>query len=201
MGRDEDAIAHYDEALRLYRSTGDRTGEAVLLSNLGGAEVKLGRYDEAEEHLMQALALDRELRNVPYEASTLDFLGTLYGGRRDAGRAAAYHREAMTLFRRVGDRHGVSCAHNGLGEAARIAGRSDEAIVEHTAAYAIAVEPDIADLEQQARAQVGLADAHRIGGDLPEVRRHYRLAQGLWSRLNSPEADHVAKILAGLGDE
>ena len=198
MGRDEDAIRHYAEALPRYRETGDRAGEAVLMSNLGGAEVKLGRYDEAEQHLTQALDLDRELQNIAFEASTLDFFGTLYGGRGDAERAAAYHREAMALFRRFGDRHGESCAHNGLGEAARIAGLPDEAIVEHAAAYAIAVEPDVADLEQQARAHTGLADAYRIRGDLSEVRRHYRLAQELWAEMNSPEADRIAKILADL---
>jgi tetratricopeptide (TPR) repeat protein len=196
MGRDEDAIRHYDQALHLYRETGDRVGEAVLLSNLGGAEVKLSRYEQAEEHLTQALDLDRELRNAAFEASTLDSFGTLYARRGDAERAATYHRDAMALFLRLGDRHGESCAHNGLGEAARVAGRPDEAIMEHTAAYAIAVEPDVADLEQQARAHTGLADAYHTRGDLPEVRRHYRLARGLWAEMNSPEADRIADILA-----
>ena len=199
MGRDEDAIVHYGEALRLHREAADRIGEAVLLSNLGGAEAKLGRYDAAEEHLTAALDLDRELGKIHYEASTLDSLGTLYGDRRDAERAAAYYREAMVLFRRVGDRHGMACAHNGLGEAAQIAGRFDEAIVEHAAAYEIAVLPDVADLEQQARAHTGLADAYRLRGDLAEVRRRYRLALELWAEMNSPEADRITKILEGLG--
>ncbi|MFI5936662.1 ATP-binding protein [Actinoplanes sp. NPDC051494] len=183
LGRDEDALPHYAAALRLHQSLGDRNGEAVLLSNLGGAEVKLGRFDDAERHLTRALELDRELRNAAYEASTLDFFGTLYVGRGDAERAAGYHREAMALFTKLGDRHGESCAHNGLGEAARVAGRAAEAAVEHDAAWLIAVDPDIADIEQQARAQSGLAEAHRMLGDLPESERHEALARELWAGL------------------
>jgi len=195
MGRHDEAVGHYHEALQHYRNAGDRTGEAVLLSNLGRIEVKLGRYDDAEAHLGPALALDRELRNTSFEASTLDNFGALYAGRGDAERAVAFHREAMTLFLRVGDRYGESCAHNSLGAAALVGGRPDEAIREHTAAYAIASEPGVADLEEQARAQTGLGEAHRAGGDLPAARRHYGLAVELWAELKSPEADRVAKIL------
>ena len=201
MGRYEEAVGHYADALPHYRNAGDRTGEAVLLSNLGRIEVKLGRYDDAEAHLGQALALDRELHNTGFEASTLDNLGTLYVGRGDAERATAFHNEAMALFLRVGDRYGESCAHNSLGTAALVGGRPDEAIREHTAAYAIATEADFADLEEQARAQTGLGEAHRAGGDLRTARRHYLLAVELWAELKSPEADRVASLLATLATE
>jgi tetratricopeptide (TPR) repeat protein len=128
LGLDDEAVGHYDEALKLYEAAGDRAGVAVLLSNLGGATVRLARYDEAEAHLTRALELDRELRNAAFEASTLDFFGTLYTGRGDAEKAIDHHDRAMALFRRLGDRYGEACAHNGLGEAARVAGRTDDAI-------------------------------------------------------------------------
>jgi tetratricopeptide (TPR) repeat protein len=200
MGHNERAILVYGDALALYREIGDRGGEAGLLTNLGEAEVKLGHYDKAEEHLTPALALHRELRNAASEAATMDVFGVLSTGRGDAQRAVTYHRDAMALFRRLGDRHGESCAHNGLGEAARVAERPDEAIVQHLAAYTIAAQTDVADLEQQARAHAGLADAHHTRGDLPEARRRYRLAWELWVELNSPEADRVAAITATLDE-
>jgi tetratricopeptide (TPR) repeat protein len=200
MGHNERAIMVYGDALALYRGIGDLSGEAGLLTNLGEAEVKLGRYDDAEEHLTPALALHRELRNAASEAATMDVFGILSAGRGDAERAVTYHRDAMVLFRRLGDRHGESCAHNGLGEAARVADRPDEAIVQHLAAYTIAAQADVADLEQQARAHAGLADAHRTRGDLPEARRRYRQAWELWVELNSPEAVRVAAIAATLGE-
>jgi len=200
MGRLDEAVQHYAEALPYLTTAGDRTGEAMALSNLGQTEVKLGRYDDAEAHLDRALTLDRELRHAAFEASTLDNIGALHAGRGDTERAAEFHREALALFVRLGDRDGESCAHNSLGAAALVGGRPDEAIREHTTAYAIASEAGVADLEEQARAQTGLAEAHRAVGDLPAARRHYQLAVELWAKLKSPEADHVAGLLASLVD-
>ncbi|WP_306216436.1 tetratricopeptide repeat protein, partial [Actinoplanes sp. RD1] len=165
------------------------------LSNLGGAEVKLGRYDAAERHLDRALALDRELRNAAFEASTLDFLGTLWTGRGVPDLAVARHQEAMTIFRRLGDRHGEACAHNGLGEAALVAGRVADAIAEHTAAYDIAAEPDVTDPEQQARARTGLGHAFRARSAPDEARRQYELAHALWASMSSSEAARITAIL------
>lgn len=196
LGRYDEAVGHHEEALALYRNTGDRSGEAISLSNLGRIEIKIGRYDRAEAHLGEALTLDRELRNTGFEASTLDNFGALHTARGDAERAVAFHREAMAHFLRMGDRYGEACAHNSLGAAALVGGRPGDAIREHTAAYAIAAEPGVADLEEQARAQTGLGEAHHATGDLPAARRHYRLAVELWAELKSPEADRVAGTLA-----
>src|SRR5690606_4216629 len=69
------------EAIALQRELGDREGEAHATDSLGYAQLRLGRYDEAERCFRQALDIHRELGNRYYQADTLTHLG-------DAQRAA-----------------------------------------------------------------------------------------------------------------
>ncbi|HVB23809.1 MAG TPA: tetratricopeptide repeat protein, partial [Ktedonobacteraceae bacterium] len=62
LGKIDEARAHYDAALPLYRSERDRLGEANLLQSLGDLERRLGKIDEARAHYDAALPLYRSER-------------------------------------------------------------------------------------------------------------------------------------------
>jgi tetratricopeptide (TPR) repeat protein len=78
LGRFEQAAGHHQLAVHLYRETGDRTGEAIALGNLGTNELRLGRLQESADHLGQALALSRETGDRVREAGSRDSLGELH---------------------------------------------------------------------------------------------------------------------------
>ncbi|MEU4243623.1 tetratricopeptide repeat protein [Actinoplanes sp. NPDC026619] len=80
-------------------------------------------------------------------------------------------------------------ALNGLGEAARAAGRPADALGHHTEAHAAAVVIGFRD--QQARAHTGLGHAHRALGDEALAREHFREALSLYTELSMPEADEI----------
>ena len=58
MGRYQEAIADYDEAIRL------QPDDAEAYSNRGNAKAALGRKDEARQDLETALALARNANNA-----------------------------------------------------------------------------------------------------------------------------------------
>ena len=68
-------------------------------------------------------------------------------------------RDALAIFRDIGDRDGEAWASNGLGEAALTAGRLGAALGHHTAALRTATE--IGGPDQQAR-HPALGHAYRI---------------------------------------
>jgi len=194
-GRDLAAVRHYEQANALYRAVGDWLGDAGTLTNVALAEVQLGRHREAEEHVRASLAIARAHGHATFEAWALNCLGTVHLVRGEPAPAAEHHRQALAIFERTGDRDGEAWARNGLGEDARAAGDLGEAIARHTEALAIAVEPDVADRQQQARAHTGLAWAHHERGDAAEARRHAHEARVRWQELGSPEAGRLDPLL------
>jgi tetratricopeptide (TPR) repeat protein len=193
-GRDADAVAHYEQAIGLYRRSGDRMGESGALTNRAEVEARLGRHAEAEPHARESLAIARAHGHVTGEGWALVCLGTVHRGRGELDRAVEHHGQALAIFRRTGDRDGQAWSLNGLGEDARAAGDLAEAIARHTAALAIALEPDVADRQQQARAHTGLARAHHERGEAAEARQHAAQARTRWAELGSPEAERLKNI-------
>jgi tetratricopeptide (TPR) repeat protein len=124
----------------------------------------------------------------------LDYLGTLQTRRGQPARAADHLRQAVTLFREIGERDGEASALNGLGETASATSHPAEALTHHTAAHAIAAA--IGEQLQHARAHAGLGRNHHDLGDLTRADRHYRRALTLYTDLGTPEAEKVRAQLA-----
>lgn len=85
------------------RRSGELAAQARMLSGLGMSAERLGRADEAERHLNEALTLWRELGDSRGEAGVLSNLVTIYSAldRPEQGLAAA--ERAVDLARRIGD--------------------------------------------------------------------------------------------------
>src|SRR6266508_2821501 len=93
----------HELALRAARATGQRAGEAAILSGLGRLELDRVRLEFAVEHLRLAADLDRGAGLDSLLAQTLQRLGQGYQhmGRRDE--AAACARDALALAEPRGD--------------------------------------------------------------------------------------------------
>ena len=62
------AIVKYEEALKLYRSAGDRGGEALILNDIGLVYSDLGEKQKALEYYSQSLPLRRATGDLRGEA-------------------------------------------------------------------------------------------------------------------------------------
>jgi tetratricopeptide (TPR) repeat protein len=87
----------------------------------------VGRYDEANEHLVEALSIAREIGDHKLAATTLMFLGFLAQDHGRSASALALLEESLTAARDLGDSMLVARALNGMGEVYRTAGNLEAA--------------------------------------------------------------------------
>ncbi|RSN11562.1 AfsR family transcriptional regulator [Nonomuraea sp. WAC 01424] len=78
QGRQQQALDHYAEAMRLSEETGWHEALTAALCNAGATYADLGMLREAVDHLERALALNEALAHTPAKAVNLGNLGCLY---------------------------------------------------------------------------------------------------------------------------
>jgi non-specific serine/threonine protein kinase len=88
----------------LYRTLGDRLGEARALAHLGWTAFEQGRFDDARASYQEAASVFRELGDERRLATMLNNLGNVARNEGNDAAALASYEEAMVLTRRVGDR-------------------------------------------------------------------------------------------------
>lgn len=85
QGRWQQAGAHQELSLAIFRLLGDRRGEGRALNGLGLIYDYLGRSQEAAASYERALGVARKLGDRLREAEALAGLGRLDAGRRPSG--------------------------------------------------------------------------------------------------------------------
>ncbi|MFA6147282.1 MAG: tetratricopeptide repeat protein [bacterium] len=149
-GRDDEAIARYREAIRIYPAF------AAAHNNLGAALLKVGRPDEAIFHIREALRLD------PESPDAHNNLGIHLARIGRSDEAIAQYREALRI------RPGYAEAHHSLGMELARTGKPDEAI--RHLRQAVRSRPDYV----EAHNNLGVFLARR--GELPEAVSEFREA-------------------------
>jgi Tetratricopeptide repeat len=69
-----EAITAHQDAVAIFRETGDRHGEGLALTGLGLAVCQVRRFEEAISALQEAAAIFRESNDRPRENMTLRIL-------------------------------------------------------------------------------------------------------------------------------
>jgi tetratricopeptide (TPR) repeat protein len=171
-GRTAEAVAQYEEALRL------RPDYPEAHSNLGSALFAEGRADEAIAQCEEALRLEPD-----YAEAHINLGGALFAEGR-ADEAIAQYEEAVRLKPNYAE------AHDNLGIALKAEGRTDEAIAQ--CEEALRLKPDLAE------AHKNLGDALDAGGRTDEAIAQYEEAL----RLNPDYAEahnNLGIILSAAG--
>jgi protein O-mannosyl-transferase len=169
-GQRDEAIAHYQEAIRL------NPGFALAHDNLGNALDEKGEADEAIRHFQEAIRLKPDYAEAHYN------LGNALGRKGQRDEAIAQYQEAIRL------NPDSALPHNNLGIALGENGAIDEAIRQFR--EAVRLEPANA----EAWNNLGVAFASK--GQLDEAIRHFQEAL----RLKPDYADargNLARALEG----
>jgi tetratricopeptide (TPR) repeat protein len=140
LGRTQEAIEHYQQALAIARETGNRSSEGTLLGNLGNSYAGLGRTQEAIEHYQQALAIARETGNRSSEGTALGNLGNRYRDLGKTQKAIEHDQQALAIARETGNRKNEGTLLGNLGECLTDLGQTQKAIEHYQQALAIARE-------------------------------------------------------------
>ncbi|WP_246082954.1 tetratricopeptide repeat protein [Nonomuraea diastatica] len=122
QGRNADALDAARRAHDLFDRLGDRSGQAIVLTDLGLHHGRLGDHGQARDLCEQALALHQKLGNRPYEAHAWSCLADAHLRLGDTAAAIACHHQALALFRALGDPYAEASTLAHLGACHRLAG-------------------------------------------------------------------------------
>jgi predicted ATPase/class 3 adenylate cyclase len=126
-GNLEKAEQHYNEALDIYRKTGDKLSIGQALGPLASSALKRYDFSRAESLYGESLSLFREVENEREIAGALENLAEVALDRRRYANAHSFAEESLSLYRQLEDKHGIATALRALGIAAHNGGELDQA--------------------------------------------------------------------------
>ena len=145
--------------LSLYRSTGDRLGEANTLRAIGDVQQFLDRRSEALEHYQEAIGIYRQVGDRLGEANTLRAIGDVQQFLKRSSEALEHYQEAIGIYRQVGDRLGEANTLQAIGDVQQFLDRRSEALEHYQEAIGI---------YRQVGARLGEANTLQAIGTLQE---------------------------------
>ena len=122
-----DWVETHQIALSSVRVLGNNRGQALVLNNLGMAFARR-RMDEAAGYFEQALAIRREIADLPGEAQTASNLADTYRRLRRYDEALALLMRALEIQRQAANPYSEAVVLNNLGETYLSLGRVTEAV-------------------------------------------------------------------------
>jgi tetratricopeptide (TPR) repeat protein len=197
QGQVERAIEYYEQALAIDREIGDRRNEGALLGRLGLAYADMGQARRAIEHYEQALAIAREIGDRRNEGVWLGSLGNAYRALGQAEQAIEHYQQALAIAREVGDRRNEGEWLGGLGNAYNALGQVERAIEQYEQALEIARE--LGDRINEGTWLTNLGRSYAGLGPADRARECLERALAIFEEIESPYAERVSRILAGLG--
>ena len=111
----QESLDVFNRALSLWRSVGNRPGEALTLNNMGRLYRDLGQHETALDYYNQALPVWREVRNRIGEALALNDMGRAYADLGQGRKALEYFDQAVPIWRETGARRGEAVTLNNAG--------------------------------------------------------------------------------------
>jgi tetratricopeptide (TPR) repeat protein len=114
-GNLENAEQYYNEALEIYRQTGDKLSIGQALGPLASCALKRYDFGGAEGLYRESLSLFREVENEREIAGALENLAEVALDRRMYVNAHSFAEESLSLYRELEDKHGIATALRALG--------------------------------------------------------------------------------------
>jgi len=190
----KEALPKFEESLSLWRTLGDRWGEADVLWYLADVQNLLQEPGKALDILEKLLALRRSLADVRGEAAALEHIASNYRFLSEYQKALEYQTEALRLARSVHDEElGGFLSEMGLiyirlGEPRRALEYFEEALPVHRA-------NGLRDLEAIALWDIG--NVYHSSGELQKALTYYAQALPMVTTLGMPR--HQASVLGSMG--
>jgi len=118
----DEALADYERRLRLYRQSGDKTGEARTLNSLGLTYHARGDLDKALAHYTASLTIRHEEKDGIGEAAVLYNIGLVHHARGELDQALAHYEKSLAAYQALSDRAGEAISHSRIGHVWRLRG-------------------------------------------------------------------------------
>ncbi len=104
--RYENALAHFEQAQRIFEALGDPAAAGQMMNSIGVSLNALGRASDAREQLLRALAHHQHTGQLQLEAHALASLGDSYWDAGESEEAAGWYERSAAKRTAIGDARG-----------------------------------------------------------------------------------------------
>jgi DNA-binding SARP family transcriptional activator len=180
-GRHEAMLPLAEDAAAIYRSQGDRRGEAHALDQIGLAHLRTSRYREALAYFHEARILYRAAGDEHGVADTLSHSGITCWHLGRHPDAMDHLGEALSLYRVAGDRRGEAGTLNNLGRMQLLSGYHRDALAAYQSSLQIFAE--IGGAQSEAVVYLNIGCVYDYKGSYEEALTAYRRALGIFREI------------------
>ncbi|MGB8537933.1 MAG: tetratricopeptide repeat protein [Acidobacteriaceae bacterium] len=170
----QQAFSDCESARQSAVATGDRNGEATMMTDLAGMHYQQGDIVHAEQMFLTAIQIFREVGNSEGLATAMGDLAAARLSQGKLSEAETMLEASVPDYQAVEDKEGVALTLNNLGDLSRENGRLDAAEGHYRQAKRTAEE--IESKSAVAYVLSGLGDVYRDRGDLAQSRKAYEEA-------------------------
>jgi eukaryotic-like serine/threonine-protein kinase len=193
------ALTYYQNALAAGEKINNPGYKANALYNVGETQIRLGRYVEAEQSLVQAIALRRQANDDRGGAQVKSALAKLFGYQARFDAAYTTAKEAYDAMERLKESTGWTVIHRAeYGAALGNLGRVEEAnkVLESAEALArkLQIPPLLADVLNYR------GDVYLRQGDLKQARTQYDEASKAAAAGGDPQRIGLSKLHLAMTD-
>jgi tetratricopeptide (TPR) repeat protein len=196
QGHWADWAATENTALRTAQRHRDRRGQAHAHRSLGRALAWLGRFDEAHNHLQQAVGLSADLGDPAVQVETHIQLGAVFEQQGDAGKALAHNQQALDLYHRIGSARGLARVLNNIGWYHALLGEPEQALTH--CRQALTLNREVGDRRIEAQTLHSVGYAHLLLGQHDQAIDHLQRSSAI--RQSTGDRHGYAVHLDHLGD-
>jgi CHAT domain-containing protein/tetratricopeptide (TPR) repeat protein len=192
----EDAVGIYVEALEKARALKDTLGEAIALSNLGGAYPQTGQGRKAVDSLEKAIPLYRQLGNNAGEASSLWKLSSAYIEIGSLDKALECCEAAQSIFKKIGGRRGEALVLMDMASIYAILGQPRRAL--EYLDMALPIFREVGGKRGEGMSLKGMATQYREMGQPKKALDFYFQALPIFKGLGAKRAEAATLAYIGL---
>jgi len=136
----ENVLAYFSKALNIYTETGNNSGIATALLNMGNVALAFHCLEDATQYYQRSFEKYREIGSRWGMANCLGNLGCVASDREDYNLAREHFGRSLEISETIGDREGVTICNLNLGDAFLALNDPEKALVHHTKALRTANE-------------------------------------------------------------
>ncbi len=192
--RYEEAAAHYQQAMEVFRADANRYGETTMLMNIARADLELGRSEQAIAACEQAIASWQELGARLRLANGHYALALALHRAHRHEQALSQLQRALDGFEETRQPFWQGMTHYRMAQVELALPRPQLAAVQ--AEHALALLDDLGGDQRRAHALTVLGRALEQLGQSGRARTCWEQALHLLGRSDIPEADEVRALLA-----
>jgi len=139
-GNADSAEKKYEEALALFASIKDKSGQAWAYMIAGNNFTNSGQYEKAIRYVLESVKLNEQIGNETGYAWALETAGSVFAQLGVYEKANEYTLKSLAIMQRTGNSDGLAACYNTLGIINDYTGNADKALEYYSKALVIREE-------------------------------------------------------------